>query len=221
MGKDRLNAAIGIIILIFFFILASYLVQTNLGYIENLIGKSSISMFIFVLILIIATVIAPINAVPLLPVASNVWGWFITGILSVIGWGIGSLIAFSLARRYGVPLVRKFFSLKNIAKYEKLIPEENIFWSIVFLRVSIPVDILSYVLGLFSHIKFRTYALATIIGIAPMAFVISYVGTLQIRFQIITFFAAVVIILAGYLINKKYRQRKLLKKKNLENINDK
>ena len=216
MKKDRINAIIGIIIILVFFLLTSYLVQSNLEYTKELIGKSSISVIIFVLILIIATVIAPINAVPLLPVASNVWGWFITGILSVIGWTIGALIAFSLARKYGVPLVKKFFSLKDIARFEKLIPEENIFWSIVFLRMAIPVDILSYVLGLFSHIKFRTYALATLIGIAPLAFLISYVGTLQIRYQILTFLVAVLIILIGYMIRKKYKRRKIFKEEKVK-----
>ena len=216
MKKDRINAIIGIIIILVFFLLTSYLVQNNLEYIKNLIGNNPISVIIFVLILIIATVIAPINAVPLLPVASNVWGWFITGILSVIGWTIGALIAFSLARKYGVPLVKKFFSLKDIARFEKLIPEENIFWSIVFLRMAIPVDILSYVLGLFSHIKFRTYALATLIGIAPLAFLISYVGTLQIRYQILTFLVAVLIILIGYMIRKKYKRRKIFKEEKVK-----
>ena len=216
MKKDRINAIIGIIIILVFFLLTSYLVQNNLEYIKTLIGNNPISVVVFVLILIIATVIAPINAVPLLPIASNVWGWVITGILSVIGWTIGALIAFSLARKYGVPLVKKFFSLKDIARFEKLIPEENIFWSIVFLRMAIPVDILSYVLGLFSHIKFRTYALATLIGIAPLAFLISYVGTLQIRYQILTFLVAVLIILIGYMIRKKYKRRKIFKEEKVK-----
>jgi len=217
MRRDKINAVIGIILILVFFLLTSYLVQNNLDYIEELIGDSLLSIFVFVLILIIATVIAPINAVPLLPVASNVWGWFITGILSIIGWTVGALIAFSLARKYGVPLVKKFFPLKDIERFEKLIPEENIFWSIVFLRMAIPVDILSYVLGLFSHIKFRTYAIATLIGIAPLAFLISYVGTLQIRYQVLTFLVAVLIILIGYMVRKRYKRRKIVKEENVEN----
>ena len=103
--------------------------------------------------------------------------------------------------------------MKDIEKFERLIPEENIFWSIVFFRMAIPVDILSYLLGLFSHIKFRTYALATVIGVIPFAFVFAYAGTLQLRYQILAFLIAVIIILTSLKIRKIYKLKKMLKKK--------
>ena len=147
---------------------------------------------------------------PLIPIASNIFGWVLTAILSIIGWTIGALVAFELSRKYGVFLVKKFISLKQIEKYEKLIPEKNIFWGIVFLRIAVPVDILSYVLGLFSHIKFRTYAIATLIGISPAAFIFAYAGTLELRIQIITFLIAMMILSIGYLVKllrKKYKKK--------------
>jgi len=216
MKRDTINAAIGIILLIVLFLGASYYVQANLEIVKSFVGSGFIGILVYMFILIFATVVAPVNAMPLIPIASNIWGWFFTGLISAISWTIGSLIAFMLARIYGVPLVKKFFSLSAITRYEKLIPEENIFWSIVFLRMSIPVDILSYLLGLFSHIKFRTYAIATLIGVAPFAFIFAYVGTLQFRYQLLTFLIAVIIILTGYKIKNKYKKRKLFKQKNLE-----
>ncbi|MEK6872873.1 MAG: VTT domain-containing protein [Nanoarchaeota archaeon] len=209
--KNKIKAAIGIIFIIIVFLTISYLIQRYLENVKKLISFGIISMVIYVFILIFATVVAPVNAFPLLPVASNVWGWFITGTLSIIGWTIGAVIAFTLARKYGVPLITKFISLEDIAKYERLIPEENIFWSIVFLRMSVPVDILSYILGLFSHIKLRTYLFASIIGIAPLAFVFAYIGGLPFKYQIIAFLIAVFMLLIGYGINKGYRKYKLLK----------
>ncbi len=144
--------------------------------------------------------VAPVSALPLLPIASNVFGWVVAGWLSVVGWLIGSAIAFILSRRYGRPLVEKVVSLDKIGKIEKMIPEENLFWSIVFLRMSVPVDILSYVLGLFSHVKFRTYMLASLIGIIPFAFVFSYLGTLGIYYQLLALLIALIIILVGVLV---------------------
>lgn len=210
MRKDQINTGIGIFIIIIMFLTTSSFVQNNLEYIKSLIDFGLVSMIIYVLILIISVVIAPVNAVPLLPIASNVFGWIVTAILSIIGWTIGALIAFGLARKYGIPLIKKFVSLEQIAKYEKLIPEENIFWGVVFLRMAVPVDILSYVLGLFSHIKFRTYAIATLIGVSPFAFIFAYVGTLELRFQIIAFLIAMMILLIGYLaklLRKKYKKK--------------
>ncbi len=107
------------------------------------------SMFLYVFIVIIAVVIAPVSAMPLLPIASNMWGGFIAATLNIIGWTIGALIAFAIARKYGILLVKKLISIGKIEHVQALVPEQNIFWSIVFLRMAIPVDILSYALGLF------------------------------------------------------------------------
>jgi len=222
LRKEQINAAVGILVIVFVFLIVSYLVQNNIEEMRSLIGAGFMGMFVYLLILIISIVVAPVASLPLLPVASGIWGWFIAGLLSIIGWGIGALIAFGLSRKYGVPLIKKFVSLEEIGKYEKMIPEENIFWSIVFLRMALPVDILSYVLGLLSHIRFRTYAIATFIGIIPGAFILAYAGTLPFRYQVMAFIIGVIIILTSLKIRKIYKLKKVLKKKakDLENLID-
>ncbi|MAH07262.1 hypothetical protein CMI38_03375 [Candidatus Pacearchaeota archaeon] len=203
MKRDKVNSILGIVVIVLFFILSSYLIQKDLLGLEGVIGKDYLSASLYVLILVVSIVVAPVSALPLLPIASNVFGWFVAGWLSVMGWLIGSAIAFILSRRYGRPLVERVVSLGKIEKIEKMIPEENLFWSIVFLRMSVPVDILSYVLGLFSHVKFRTYMLASLIGIIPFAFLFSYLGTLGIYYQLLALLIALVIILVGVLVRKK------------------
>jgi len=198
--KEKIKSFVEIILIVIFFIASSYLIQKNIFNITNVIGKGFLSMLIYILVVIVAIVIAPISAIPLLPLASNIWGWFTVGLLSVIGWTIGALIAFILARKYGVPLIKKFISLNKINKFEKLVPNENIFWSVVFLRMSIPVDVLSYALGLFSKISMRNYFLATLIGVTPFAFVLAYAGTISFVYQIFAFFIAMVIFIIGILI---------------------
>jgi len=131
---------------------------------------------------------------PLIPVVSNIYGWFLAGVVTVIGWTFGSIIVFFISRKYGVPLIKKFVSLKKINKFESKIPKENLFIDIVLLRMIIPVDILSYALGLFSKVKFKTYVLATIIGITPFAFVFSFLGTIPLSYQIPGFILIVFII---------------------------
>ena len=205
MRKNKIKSLVGVFLIIFFFIIASYIAQNYVKELQEYIGAGFVGMILYIDILVIATVIAPLNAVPLLPVASVLWGWFFAGLLSIAGWTLGALIAFSLARRYGAPLVRKFSSLEQIEKYEKLIPKENIFLSIVFLRIAVPVDILSYLLGLFSHIPLSTYLIATLIGISPFAFIFAYVGTLPLYYQIIAFVTAIIIILIGHFIGRNIK----------------
>lgn len=202
MRKDKIITIIEIILIISFFIFFSYLIQTNFVNIKDKIGSGFNSMIGYVFVVIISIVVAPISAFPLLPIASQLWGWFIAGILSIVGWSIGSIIAFSLARKYGVELIKKIIPLEKIAKYEKIIPQENVFLSIVFLRMSVPVDLLSYALGLFSRISFGRYALATVIGITPFAFIFAYAGTLPFYYQLAAFLIAIVMILVGLIVLK-------------------
>lgn len=204
MRKDKIIAIIEIILIIALFIFFSYLIQTNFVNIEDKIGNGFNSMIGYIVIVIMSIVVAPVSALPLLPIASQLWGWWTAGILSIVGWSIGSMIAFSLARKYGVQLIKKFISLEKILKYERVIPKENIFLSIVFLRMSVPVDVLSYALGLFSRISFSRYTLATVIGITPFAFIFAYAGTLPLYYQLVTFLIAIMMILIG-LVFLRYR----------------
>lgn len=201
--NTKTKSILGILIIIILFVLFSYFVQTNLGFFEDLIGEGVSGMLIYVLIKIIAIVVAPVSTLPLVSVASNLWGGFIAGVLNIIGWTIGAMIAFMLARKYGVDLIKKFVPIKKINKLEGRIPEENIFWSVVFLRMVIPVDILSYALGLFSKMKARDYLLATIIGIIPFAFILAYIGALPFYYQLIVLLIAGIILLVGLIIKRK------------------
>jgi len=215
--KEQILAIIGIVFIIILFLVTSYLVQRNFNSLRNLIvGFGIYGMLAYILLLIIGVVVAPISVFPVIPLVSRLYGWFIAGILSIVGWTLGSLIAFIIARNYGSPLVRKLVSLEDIDRYEKMIPEENIFWSIVFLRISVPIDALSYILGLVSHIKLRTYIFATLIGVSPGAFIFAYIGTFPVIYQIVAFLAALVILLTGLKIRQVYRLKKKLK----ENIKE-
>lgn len=201
--KFQTKSFLSLALIIFLFVLISYLVQNNYGNIENYVVRGYSGALLFIFIEIIATVVAPISAVPLIPLISEIYGWFVAGLLSIVGWTIGSVIAFFLSRKYGAPLVKKMVNLEKILEIEKKIPETNLFWSIVFLRMVLPVDVLSYVLGLFSRINFNTYFWATLIGITPFAFVLSYLGILPVYYQIGFLTMGILILILSYLIYKK------------------
>jgi len=155
-------------------------------------------MVAYVIIAVIATVAAPVSAGPLIPIAANAWGVAITAALSILGWTIGSLVAFAIGRRYGLPLAQKFFSVRNLENMHKHIPQERIFWSVVLLRIMIPVDLLSYALGIFGVLGWRRYTLATIIGITPFAFIFAYLGTLPVSYQLFSIPAGILLIFIVY-----------------------
>lgn len=192
------------------FVFASYLAQQNIESVKSLITKGGVwSLLLYVLVGIIATVFAPLTSVPLIPLVVQVWGVFLTSILSLISWTIGSLGAFWVSRRFGTPIVSKFESVNRIKEIASRVPEEKMFWYLIFLRTTIPVDILSYALGLFTKISWRMFLLTTFIGIIPGAFLFSYVGSLPLQLQIPLVFIGTAVII--YFFNFHIKKTKTYK----------
>jgi len=208
MINKKYSSIIGISLVIALFILASYLVQENLDFVKSYIKLDFQSILIYIIILIISTVIAPIDLAFLIPVATAAWGWFLTGLLSLLGWTLGTAIVFFLSRKYGIPLIKKLVPLEKLYKYEKIMPEKHIFAQIILLRLLIPIDFVSYAIGLFTKVRFLPFITATIIGFLPSAFILAYLGGLPFYFQLIGLAALIVISIIGLLSAKYIRKRK-------------
>ena len=207
-SKKVVRNALSLVLIIVLFVLASVFVSNNVGFLEEYVDSAGFfSMAVYIFLLTLSIVFVPFSAIPLMPIASELWGVPTAAMLAVLGWTIGSVIAFWLARRYGRYFVEKIISFKIIERAEKLIPEEHIFLTIVFLTMVMPYDGLAYVLGLFTKIKMRTFFLATFAGLIPFAFVFSYLGTLPVIYQVTGFLLAVLILLFSILrAEKKYKR---------------
>lgn len=202
--KDKIKAAFSLLFILAMFFLISYIAKSDLVNLKFFSENMLLAVFIYILFLALEVVVLPINSYPLIPIASNLFGWIAAGIYSLIGWTIGSFIAFFIAQKYGKPILSKIVSLKNIEKYEKRMPQKNVFLSVVLLRIFLPIDIVSYALGLFTKMKKTTYTLATLIGYAPLAFVISYLGVIPLYYQVIGFIiGGLILLIGGWLIIKK------------------
>ncbi|MEO7402544.1 MAG: VTT domain-containing protein, partial [Burkholderiales bacterium] len=98
-----------------------------------------------------------------------------TALLSAAGWWAGCLIAFQIAR-LGRPYLERYTSMKAVDRLEARVPDDVGFGGIVVLRIILPVDVVSFALGLLKRLRFSTYAAASLVGILPFAFVWSYAG---------------------------------------------
>src|SRR3989442_3639266 len=143
-------------------------------------------VFLYLILNVLDAVIAPGATLPLIPVAARAWGRVPAALVTTAGWTTGSLVAFLIARRWGYPLVRKLTSIERVKRMKRYIPED-LFWSVVFLRLLMPMDVLSYALGLFTDMKWHRYAFATALGVAPAAFVLAYLGRLTHIYELIIF----------------------------------
>ncbi|MDF1614194.1 TVP38/TMEM64 family protein [Desulfurivibrio dismutans] len=207
LNTKEILAAVGVALL---FVFSSWLVQNNLEAIARIIGDDGRGMAIYVLVSMVTIVLAPVATIPLIPIAASLWGGFITGLLNIFSWLVGSMIAFGIARVVGVRFVRKVVSLERLEKIERMIPEKGMFGAIVFLRMVIPVDLLSYALGLFSLVRAGLYFWATLIGIIPFAFILAYAGRIPFTYQFIALLVLVLLALPGlaiYHLIKRLRSR--------------
>lgn len=164
--------------------IALYVWDAPLAYLTDLThAHAGVSHLAFVLLLFIATVFAPITVLPMVPVLAPVFGPFVTGVLSIIGWTSGAMVAFLISRHFGRPIAQQFISLSELDKAIGHIPENTRFFMIVLLRMAIPVDAMSYALGLVRTISFWNYTIATMIGVAWFSFIFAYAGTAYLDSQ--------------------------------------
>lgn len=146
-------------------------------------------LMIYGLLLIFSTVIAPLNTLSLVPFAAVTFGWQITMVVLIISWTIGAVIAFLIARIFGKRALHNWQIFRDAEKYSSSVPHDLSFLSLIFLRMLIPVDLLSYAVGLFTNISLFRYTVATLIGVIPFSFVWSYGGKVALSKEYLSLFA--------------------------------
>lgn len=199
-----LKESLALCFFILLFVLVSLAVWQYGEIIGDIIGRGGfLSVAIYFVFAILSEVVAPISSLPALPLAVIAWGSFWAAIISWAGWLTGSFVAFYLARRFGQPIIKRLVSLDKVREAASLIPDKNLFWIVVFLRMFFPADIFSYALGLFSKISGPAYFWATALGLAPFTFLFSYGLKMPIGYQITIGAIAVVATLLFYRRAKK------------------
>src|SRR3989344_73629 len=188
----------GVILILVFFIAGSIVAYMYQDVIASYLDFGVWGMLAYFAIEIFSTVAAPVSTMPLIPIAVALWGPYSTAILSILAWLVGAMIAFAIARHWGRPIVSRFVDMGAISKYEKLLGEKSFFWNIVLLRMAIPVDILSYAIGLFTTMKMGPYAIATFLGTIPFAFIFAYLPSMPILLQVAAIILVGIVFWIGY-----------------------
>lgn len=190
---------IGVLAVVGLFILSAWLAQVYKVEIESWVMMGGVwGVLVYVLTTVVAVVLAPISTFPLLPVAVSAWGSLLAAVYSVIGWTIGAGIAFELAKRYGRPVIAQIANLDRIDALGHKLPSSQVFVGVVLLRMVLPVDVLSYALGLFVPMSFGVYIVATFIGVIPFALVFAYAVNLSWLFQLGALAVALVAVASGW-----------------------
>lgn len=178
------------------------------------------SYIIFIFVVILEVVLAPIPALALYIAGGALFGAFLGGILTLIGNLIGAFIAFWLARRFGRKFVEKRVDESIRRKFDKFSQKYGVF-SLFLLRVN-PLttsDLFSYLAGLTS-MKKRQFLIGTGLGLIPMIFLHTYFGETfvnnhPILYSILLWISVAYLLIFVYLIWRSIQKSKL----NTQNVN--
>lgn len=136
---------------------------------------------IFVLLVILEVVIAPIPPMILYIAGGFLFGTFTGGLLALLGNLIGAGIDFKIARNFGREFVEKRVKQKTRQRFDNF-SEKYGAWTLFILRLNpfTSSDLFSYLSGL-TKMKMRTFLIATGLGLLPLVFIQTYLGETLIK----------------------------------------
>ena len=185
-----LRSGLGVVLL---FVVALVLVREYAAPIRALLQSNQPFGVVVFFVTSITAVLMPVATnLPLVPLAVLAFGPWPTAALLLAGWVAGSALSFLLARRARRLILRRFASVQRHADIDRLIDPRHRLVSLVLLRMTFPVDVLSYALGLFSRgTTLAETTLATALGAAPFALLFAFVPVLLATAQALVFAASV------------------------------
>jgi uncharacterized membrane protein YdjX (TVP38/TMEM64 family) len=128
---------------------------------------------------VLAVLVPVLSNLALLPLAVLAWGPWGAAALLLAGWVLGSMLAFLLGRQARAAVLARFVAVQRHADIDRLIDPRHRLASLVLLRLTFPVDVLSYALGLFSRgTRLHEVALSTALGAAPFAVLFAWAPAL-------------------------------------------
>ena len=155
-----------------------------------ILSFGAIAPIVFMLLLIAKVIFAIILGQAMGFAGGYVFGWKLGFAYTMIGLGLGSLMVFILARKFGRPFVEKFNAPEVIHDFENLlIPPASkvghgvikmkqhglLAFFVIMLLPALPDDLVCFVAGL-SRIPVWKLLLAALVGRAPGMLVLSLVG---------------------------------------------
>lgn len=150
---------------------------TNMDLLVQRIRDSAyLGPLLIISLMAIAVVFNPLPSAPIALAAGAAYGHTTGTLYVVLGAEIGALIAFCLARIAGYELLRKYLGDKlSLGRCGS----QNALTAMVFVSRLIPFmsfDLVSYAAGL-TALKFWRFALATLLGLMPVSFVLAHLGS--------------------------------------------
>jgi uncharacterized membrane protein YdjX (TVP38/TMEM64 family) len=103
---------------------------------------------VFVLLSALSAMLAFLSSAALVPVAVQVWGAERSIVLLWIGWMLGGLASYGIARGLGRPIVRRLGPERALTEHARQITRHVPFGVVLLFQLALPSEVPGYVLGL-------------------------------------------------------------------------
>ena len=170
-----------------------------------LTSAGPLAPLVLMLIMAVAVVVSPIPSLPLDLAAGAVFGPLLGTTYAVIGAEIGAIVSFLIARALGRELLTKL--LRTDVVFCEKCSDHHLLVLLVLARL-VPVfsfDVISYGAGL-TNVSWKVFAIATLVGMIPPTFVLTYLGSGVVSTQWPMILAGVVMV-ALFLFTPKLVKR--------------
>lgn len=165
ISRKKLIVVAGLIVLV---VVAGLLVLRRV--------PETVSAPLFVLVVVIEVIIAPLPGGPIGYLGAARFGFWDSWPLLWIGNVIGTTIAFLLARRLGAPIFEEHVAAETRARYDALLGGNLVVLWLVYALPVAPVDILSVLAGL-SRMSPRRFLLIACSGYLPRTAIAALLGS--------------------------------------------
>jgi uncharacterized membrane protein YdjX (TVP38/TMEM64 family) len=128
-----------------------------------------------ILLQFVQVVLAPIPGQFTSLASGFLFGWWGL-LLTIVGSTLGFVAVTALSRKFGRPLLEKFFKKDQIKKFD-FVTERGIFvLFLIYLLPAFPDDLVSYLAGL-TKVRFRNLVVIAVVGRFPGYLVLNMVGS--------------------------------------------
>lgn len=182
-GTSKLRL-FGALLVLLVLVLAYFLLDTS-GHLERILDgewlrEQTLALgvrgpFLIIGLMALAIILNPIPSAPIAVVSGAVFGHAWGTLYVVIGAEIGALIAFTIARVFGHDLLHRLFG--DRVELGWLGSQNALTWMVFVSRLLpfVSFDLVSYGAGL-TPIKTWRFALATLLGLIPVSFLLAHFG---------------------------------------------
>ena len=130
---------------------------------------------LFMLLAAVSAMFAFVSVAIIVPVAVFAWGEPLSMLMLWLGWILGGVAAYCIARFLGRVVVRWLMADAALQRVERLIHPDTPIGLIVLVQLGLPSEIPGYVLGL-ARYPFGKYLLALALGELPYTIATVYLG---------------------------------------------